>query len=274
MLWKKYTRTLRPSKQQFFYYLFQDAAKIPENSWIIDIASYNGQNSDIFKTRNYVAVDINLEILKKVKNSDYKIGVNILHLPFLKESFDAVISTHTLLHLKFNDRFLAIKELSEIVKPGGFLIFNMPLFDEQGKSFKLDRIKDIIGADFAAQRFVKYRGFISRLFEASIMLGFKGLKKPNLWISRIYMLSAILTFYLEYISQSYKVFSQEAYFCFKKKENKENSRRNFTDLFARLACPLDKTSLLMTNDKEFKCLRCNRIYKKKRRNNKFNIKLT
>lgn len=260
MFYKKYTRTLNPIKQQFFYYFFKDTKNICKNSWVADIASYNGMNADIFKDYNYVAVDRDLEILKKIVNQKYKVRADILHLPFLTGSLDAVVSTHTLSHLKFKERLEAIKELGRLVRPGGSFIFNIPLFDDSGKRIKLKKISDIINNSFEIKRVVVHGGLLSQFYNSVITEWFRKRGESSLFLSRFYMLVTLAVSFSELFTGLSKFFSYKAYFYLIKKENQEINSHNFGDFFSRLACPIDKSDFINLADGKFKCKFCAQNY--------------
>lgn len=257
---KKFLRTARPSKQQFFHYLFEDVKKIPKGSLVVDIASYNGMNADIFQEHRYVAIDLDLDILKKItKKCEYKIQANILRLPFTSDSLEAVVSSHTLSHLSFADRLKAINELARVVKPGGFFIFNVPLFGENKKRIGLGVFKEIIEKDFVVLRVAPYRGIINRLFETTVMMWFKSKKSRGLIVTKIYTLLTLISFSIEYITGSYKLLSGKVYFCLRKKGDEKKAADN--NIFSMLACPTDKHTLRGVGVEKMECLNCGRIYK-------------
>ena len=257
---RKFLRTARPSKQHFFYYLFKDVKKIPQGSIVADIASYNGMNADIFKEHRYVAVDFDLQVLKQIsKNCEGKIQANILRLPFTTDSLDAVVSSHTLSHLSFIDRLKAINEMAGVVKPSGFFIFNVPLFDDNKKRIDPDVFKKIIEKDFIILRMVTYRGIVNRLFEATLMHWFKSKTVHGRLSARIYSFLVLLSFILEYATCGYKLFSGKVYFFLRKKG--ADSQSAYHDLFSMLACPEDKHPLQMVNSETLECLNCAKNYR-------------
>ena len=73
-----------------------------------------------------VSMDVGLNLLKAVdKRCDSeKVSASILALPFKKAAFDIVLSTEVIEHTRAP--FDAVKELTELVKPGGLLIVTPP----------------------------------------------------------------------------------------------------------------------------------------------------
>lgn len=256
MFYKKYTRTLNPIKQQFFYYFFKDTKNIEKDSWVADIASYNGMNADIFKNQNYVAVDKDLEILKKIVNQKYKVRADILRLPFLTGSFDAVVSTHTLSHLKFKERLEGIKELGRLVRPGGTFIFNIPLSDDNGQTIKLSVFRDIIKDDFEIRRVVSHGGLLTKFYNSVITEKFRKKDKSSLFLSRLYMLATLSVSFFEFFTGLSRLNSYKAYFYLIKKDSRDNKVNGFGDFFSRLACPIDKSELIRSADGKFRGKSC------------------
>jgi len=255
MFYKKYTRTLNPIKQQFFYYFFKDTKNIRKNSWVADIASYNGMNADIFKNHNYVAVDKDMEILKKIVNQKYRVRADILHLPFLTGSFDAVISTHTLSHLKFKERLEGIKELGRLVRSGGTFIFNIPLLDDNGERIRLKIISDIVNDNFEIKRVITHGGLLSQFYNSVITGWFRKREKSSSILSRFYMLTTLIVSFFELFTGLSRFHSYKAYFYLIKKED-DNTSRDFGDFFSRLACPMDKSELIRLADGKIKGKAC------------------
>jgi len=264
MFYKKYTRTLNPIKQQFFYYFFKDTKNISKNSWVADIASYNGMNADIFKYHNYVAVDKDLEILKKIINQKYIVRADILHLPFLLGSFDAVVSTNTLCNLKFSERPQALEELGRLVKSGGYFIFTIPLWDSGGEKVRFEeifkQISNIMKDSFEIKRIVVYGGLFSQFYNSVITKWFKKREKRSLFLSRLYMFLTLMVSSFELFFGFSKFSSISAYLCLRKKNDQTASGHSFDDFFSRLACPVDKSDLIKLASGKFKCKFCEREF--------------
>ncbi len=54
---------------------------------------------------------------------------NVCELPFENESFDAVLSLDVLYHERVDD-CKALQEMSRVLRPGGWLVLNVPAFEE------------------------------------------------------------------------------------------------------------------------------------------------
>lgn len=68
--------------------------------------------------RNYITADIESPLAK--------IKMDIHRMPFDDNMFDAVLCNHVLEHV--TDDILAMKEISRVLKPGGFAILQVPFF--------------------------------------------------------------------------------------------------------------------------------------------------
>lgn len=257
MFYKKYTRTINPIKQQFFYYFFKDIKAIPSGSWVADIASYNGMNADLFKEQRYVAVDKDEQILKKITGQKYKILADILKLPFLSGSLDAVISTHTLSHLAVEDRYAAIKELGRVIKKGGYFIFNVNLITAAGEKINPERIMAVLQDDFEVQRRVFYGGPVTKFYYMKQLAGwFKKKESSNkLWV-KLYMALTLIISFAELGSGLSKLCSYEIYLFLRKKGPGGEPGPVIKDIREILACPADKSPLGKLENGGWRCLRC------------------
>lgn len=256
MFYKKYTRTLNPIKQQFFYYLFRDARTLPQGAWLADVASYNGMNADIFNAQVYIAVDKDEQILKKIAGQKYKVLADILKLPFLPGSLDAVVSTHTLSHLSPEDRYLAIKELGRMVRPGGYFIFNTNLITAAGEKISPEKIRLILKNDFEIQRLAFYGGPLTKFYTDQVMGWFKKKEKPNKFLAKVYMALTLAVSFFELMTGLSALGSYEIYLFLRKKGPDGESGPAVKGLQEILACPADKSALESAADGILRCPKC------------------
>tara|TARA_Y100000310_G_scaffold183858_1_gene183997 strand:+ start:2543 stop:3184 length:642 start_codon:yes stop_codon:yes gene_type:complete len=66
-----------------------------------------------------------LEITKKKNPSAVCVAADMFELPFKKDSFDKIITMRVWNHLDETDLRKALKESKRVLKPGGFLIFDI-----------------------------------------------------------------------------------------------------------------------------------------------------
>ncbi len=265
---KKYFRTPRPSKQQFYYYFFKDIKKIPKNAWLLDIAAAKCKGYDIFNNFKYVAADISLEALKHpycFNPNINRVVTDILSPGFKKQSFDAVISTHTLSHLKINQRMGAISNIANLVKPGGVLIFTVQLMDKGEESIKIKAIKNALAQDFIIHRAVKYDGLLTRAYEKTVVNFFQRFKVSSPFIYRLRLVMAFFILGIEYITQLFRVYSKMAYFCVERKTDHNlignNAVSEHNGIVDKIACPNDFGTLNYVNSRTLSCEHCNTTYK-------------
>jgi len=172
-------QNIRPSKHIFQNEFEKFINVIKQNGLVLDCASADFKNSFLFKNHNYVGCDLNLQRLKLGKLNYQKVwGINgnVTALPFKNQSFDAIISTHTLYHLGDSQLILnGIIQLIQKMKKRGSLFFTLPL-DFVGNSFinKVDEYLDEINMHYKK---ILYRGTISKAFENLFVDDWNKLKK-------------------------------------------------------------------------------------------------
>jgi len=97
----------------------------PEDRAVLDLACGTGRFMDYCT----VGVDFSSEMVAaaKAKHPDKSFAVeNALQTCFDRESFDAIICFHLLMHLSWTDLESFLWEAARITKPGGQLIFDVP----------------------------------------------------------------------------------------------------------------------------------------------------
>lgn len=156
----------RPSKTRFYRLLKRMAMSAEPYSSVLDFASAGAKNMAFFKGKKYAGADRN-ERLQREAGRRFGVlpGVKFLTAdllrPKIKERFDLVVSTNTLVYVK--DKARAVRNLAGLVKPDGKLILQM---DRVGFSQK---IRGFLSRSFREIRIIPYRGILSRLFEQGLM---------------------------------------------------------------------------------------------------------
>ena len=74
----------------------------------------------------FEAVHQNLYITADIESPLAKVKMDIHHMPFGDNTFDAVLCNHVLEHVA--DDIIAMKEIIRVLKPGGFAIMQVPFF--------------------------------------------------------------------------------------------------------------------------------------------------
>lgn len=97
------------------------------------------------KARNYLK--------KQNKNAEYAIS-SLTHLPFKKETFDAVICLGVLQHLTEPGRYLAVSEIKRVLKSNGLIFFEA--FGAQDMRFGGEMIEE--------RTFVRQHGILYHYF--------------------------------------------------------------------------------------------------------------
>ena len=90
------------------------------------------KNSVFFKTKKYIGIDIDSNILKKAKEKfpKYKfVKENMANFNIKKYSTDVVLSTNTFQHINSSHRKKAFKNLISIIKKNGYLIVDSDIND-------------------------------------------------------------------------------------------------------------------------------------------------
>ncbi len=112
-----------------FYDLFQEVLKeqgldLTKNLKVLEAGSGNAIFLDFLRQKGVNAVGVDAE-LRGSKESPQVIA-RIEKLPFAKESFDVVLSSHLVFDAKVydQDQDLMMKEIYRVLKPGGIFLAN------------------------------------------------------------------------------------------------------------------------------------------------------
>lgn len=78
-----------------------------------------------------VGFDISPDALRHAKDRGLTrlVRASIERIPFVDESFDGAVSMDVLYHRAVGDDVVALREVARTVKPGGFVILNLPAHD-------------------------------------------------------------------------------------------------------------------------------------------------
>ena len=155
--------TTRPSKS-FLFKTLKNELKNYKTKTGIDIACGDAKNSHFFKTKNYIGIDKNNELIKSNKKKFNKkkfLFINILNLKSNKQIFgDIVVSTNTLSHIKNNKRMLAMKNIISLVKRNGNLICEINIL--KGKIKKED---ELFIKNFNSVKKIYYKNYFNFFLE-------------------------------------------------------------------------------------------------------------
>lgn len=108
------------------FFIFEE--KLPEEKRVLEIGSAEGKQLEIFKRRKWdtLGIEPNKYLARKCKN----LGIDVIErriedvvLP--NQSFDLVIATHMLEHLK--DPCVAVKKIFQALKDNGRVMLEVPL---------------------------------------------------------------------------------------------------------------------------------------------------
>lgn len=119
---------------------------LPKNGMILDIGCAFGRDVKILDKKgfNTVGIDLSTKMIEKA-HSFYPEGkfrvMDMMNLDLDDSTFDGIWCSATLLHLKKKDAMKAIREMSRVLKPTGYLYLNL----KEGRGEKIindDRYKN------------------------------------------------------------------------------------------------------------------------------------
>ena len=131
---KHYLKLKRKPWKEFvqYYSSIEDKFSLPKEGIVIDVGAGNGRNLLIFKETMWetVALDLSLELLKGINNSQQLgcsniINADIISLPFRTSISSLVLCIAVIHHLKSKDEVIeALNNIAMILKDEGYLILS------------------------------------------------------------------------------------------------------------------------------------------------------
>ncbi|MBN4051633.1 class I SAM-dependent methyltransferase [bacterium AH-315-M05] len=131
-----------------------------------DIACQDLMHYHHFQSNYVICVDKKEEVFANFKDIEKDGRVKFLVMdittPELRSlRVDFLVSTHTLSHIKEEERYMVIESFVNIVKPSGCLLFNIQTPDRLVEN-KIDKL---LSDNFEKIKKVRYRNFISNAYE-------------------------------------------------------------------------------------------------------------
>ena len=191
---------MRPSKLIFNKEIskFLDINKYKS---VLDVASADFKNINLFKSDNYTGIDIDPDLvsegLRKYPNAK-GISGDIMDIQNLvrQNKYDLCISTHTLSYLTEENILNAVNHLISVNANEGSIIINL-----QSNQHLSNKILDLFKENYQNYYHVRYQNlytrYIEKLFENSL-----GVFNPGK-IGRL-IIKISLAYYLESITSKYK----------------------------------------------------------------------
>ena len=103
-------------------------AAMPDNARVLDIGCGTGANMQALNIAS--GIDYSTEAVEfcRQRNLTETAAASATALPFASESFDAAISCDVLCHHSIQDKSQMIRESARVLRPGGFLLLNLPAY--------------------------------------------------------------------------------------------------------------------------------------------------
>ena len=173
---------MRPSKRFFYDHFKNDIEDTKESILAADIAAAFYKNYSYFKSKKYLAVDIDENKLKNkpVQTIDSPIILSEsgdlynFNLSY-KGEIDFIVSTHTISHIVEEKRTEILISLLDHLNKNGNLIINIPFSKEYNKDYQ-----NIMLDNFESVKIIYFRNFISNFYENFI----SSKNEKNFYISR------------------------------------------------------------------------------------------
>lgn len=209
---------IAPSKKFLYRKLKDFLERSKKKALGIDLASENFKNSDFFKTKTYIGVDIERNLINKglkKKNKIRKIGIfaDLTKKNTIGENFaDVAVSTNTIYQIKNSyKRLTAIKNFIEFVKPDG------DLFLQMDKNHLSQKILNQITLNFSYYKIIHYHNFLSNfyinLFDGKIVNNKKAILLDKIKFG-------YLLFLFEYILNKFSFLNKKVIIvCYKKNKS-------------------------------------------------------
>lgn len=176
---------LKPHKVVFHPAVRRFARRnIAPGARVLDIASNDFRMHRLLPPVDYWAADLDLSRLDAGLRRFPEIGAtavacDIRQLPFADDSFDAVICTHTLVHLRrIPAKRRAMAELLRVLRPGGCLIFNLPAGGKHGAAARA--LEDAIAGRFGSVRRIVQERSLARRWAVNVTIPLRRRRTPLL----------------------------------------------------------------------------------------------
>ncbi|MDK2849940.1 MAG: hypothetical protein PWP03_189 [Candidatus Woesearchaeota archaeon] len=126
--------------------MYEFLSYLPSDAVILDAGCGCGRDTDIFSEEGYTVygIDFSPKMIKLAKthyNGKFLVR-DILNTKFKDEKFDGIWANASLIHLPKTKLVLALKEFSRILKPNGFLFFNVIKGDKTFKELEKKNFYD------------------------------------------------------------------------------------------------------------------------------------
>lgn len=109
---------------------------VPPNSRVLDVGCGTKPYEKLFRTKQYIGIDIKNENRHGQKNVDE--FFDGLKIPYKDGTFDVVFTTEVLEHTQYPEKLL--DEMKRVLKRGGILFVSMPfVWPEHGTPFDFQR---------------------------------------------------------------------------------------------------------------------------------------
>lgn len=110
--------------------------KLPSNSIILDIGCGNGRNMENSKNKYFIGIDNCAEFVSICRSKNLNIiNADMCDLPFIDNSFDAIISIASFHHLDNKERRVkALKEMRRVLKKDGLILMSVWSINQPTKS--------------------------------------------------------------------------------------------------------------------------------------------
>ena len=192
---------MRPGKL-LFYNEISKFLNITEYNSVLDAASADFKNINLFLSKNYTGIDINPSLIRDgLKKYPTATGISgdILNTCDLvgQKKYDLCISTHTLSHLSGENILKAITQLIKVNANNGSIIFNIQSHQHLSKN-----ILDLLSENYNNYYYVRYQNLYSRLLEF-FFENSQGVFVPG--IAGRLLIKISLAYYIEKITSKYNI---------------------------------------------------------------------
>lgn len=134
----------------------------------LDVACADFKYRDLFKTEQYVGIDLERENLNKglafrAHAGDVGILADLLRLENTPDIADLLVSTHTIASLPSVDRVRGVQALANAVRPNGTLFVNLPTEDDTAEleSFLREQFGEVGRTVYGNWLFMKIENFFA-----------------------------------------------------------------------------------------------------------------